>query len=137
MAFIFKEEKIDPVSQELDKIYEGKVLTVKFFVLEQGSEPVRKWLKEELSQEQRKAVGEDIKTVEFNWPIGIPTVRKIEKDLWEVRTKFDDGIARAFFTVAGDEMVLLHGIRKKTQKTPLDDLETARKRLRLFKWSGS
>jgi phage-related protein len=86
-----------------------------------------------LTGEQRKAVGEDIKTVEFNWPIGMPTVRKIEPDLWEVRTRFQDGIARVFFTVTSGRMLLLHGIKKKSQKTPQEDLVTARKRLRQAK----
>lgn len=113
---------------------EGKVLSVKFFVSEQGQEPVRKWLKEELTQEQRGAVGDDIKTVEFNWPIGMPIVRKIEPDLWEMRTKFQDGIARVFFTVQGARMILLHGITKKSQKTPEEALDTARKRLRSIKF---
>ena len=109
---------------------EGKTLSVKFFGSEQGKEPVRKWLKEELTPEQRKAVGEDIKTVEFNWPIGMPIVRKINAGLWEIRTKFQEGIARVFFTVRGDKMILLHGFHKRSQKTPLKDLDTARDRLR-------
>jgi phage-related protein len=67
--------------------------------------------------------------VEYGWPMGMPTVRKIESDLWEVRVKLDVGIARVFFTVDKVEMVLLHGFIKKSQKTPKDDLEIARKRL--------
>jgi phage-related protein len=59
----------------------------------------------------------------------MPLVRKIEPDLWEVRSHISLGISRVLFTVEGNIMVLLHGFVKKTAKTPLDDLLLARKRL--------
>lgn len=61
----------------------------------------------------------------------MPLVRKLEKNLWEVRTPITSGIARIIFTVIGNQMVLLHGFIKKSQKTPKNELETARKRLKL------
>lgn len=61
----------------------------------------------------------------------MPLVRKLEPNLWEVRTPVTDGIARVIFTVIGNRMVLLHGFIKKSQKTPKPDLEIARKRLKL------
>ncbi|GMA14372.1 type II toxin-antitoxin system RelE/ParE family toxin [Deinococcus metallilatus] len=82
-----------------------------------------------LTREDRKSIGEDIKTAQFGWPIGMPLIRKLEKGLWEVRTTLEDGIARVIFTVVGNRMILLHGFVKKSQKTPKNDLETARKRL--------
>ena len=62
----------------------------------------------------------------------MPLVRKLEKNLWEVRTDITDGIARTLFTVIGKQMVLLHAFVKKSQKTPKAELETARKRLKLL-----
>ena len=108
--------------------YREPVLRVIFYRSESGIEPVREWLKS-LCTEDRKAVGEDIKTAQFGWPLGMPLVRKIEKDLWEVRSNITDGIARTFFTVEKDTLVLLHGFVKKTRKTPLNELQTARRRL--------
>ena len=105
------------------------VLRVIFYQSESGAEPVREWLKE-LRREDRKAVGEDIKTAQFGWPLGLPLVRKIEKGLWEVRSNIKDGIARTFFTVEEGTMVLLHGFVKKSQETPPNELQTARRRLR-------
>lgn len=61
----------------------------------------------------------------------MPLVRKLEKNLWEVRTPITDGIARVIFTVIDNQMVLLHGFIKKSQKTPKNELELARKRLKL------
>lgn len=63
-------------------------LEVRFFKTDTGTEPVRDWLRE-LSATDRKAVGEDIKTVQFGWPLGMPLVRKMDKYLWEVRVHLD------------------------------------------------
>jgi phage-related protein len=104
------------------------ILEVRFFRTTAGNEPVREWLKS-LTREDRKSIGEDIKTAQFGWPIGMPLIRKLEKGLWEVRTALEDGIARVIFTVVGNRMILLHGFVKKSQKTPKNDLETARRRL--------
>jgi phage-related protein len=103
-------------------------LNVVFYKSQTGKEPVRDWLKD-LSLQDKKAIGEDIKTVQFGWPLGMPLVRKLEPDLWEVRSKTSSGIARVLFTIHEDLMVLLHGFIKKSVKTPLDDLLLARKRL--------
>ena len=99
-----------------------------FFKTAQGNEPVRDFLKA-LKLEDKKSVGADIMAVEMLWPIGYPKVRKLDSDLWEVRTDISDKrICRAIFTVDGKKMVLLHAFIKKTQKTPKEDLELAKKR---------
>ncbi len=107
-------------------------LRVAFFQTEAGREPVRQWLKA-LPRAERKAIGEEIKTVQFGWPLGMPLVRKMEADLWEVRVRLKDRIARIFFTLEQDIMVLLHGFIKKGQKTPKKELDLARKRLAQMK----
>jgi len=100
---------------------------VVFYKTPSGNEPVRAWLKS-LSSDEKKNIGEDIKAVEMAWPVGLPLVRKMDSDLWEVRTNLHTKISRVFFTVWKGFMVLLHGIIKKSQKTPHDDLELAKKR---------
>lgn len=108
------------------------ILQVSFFRTEAGREPVRDWVKS-LSQDDRKLIGEEIKLVQFRWPIGMPWVRKLEADLWEVRIYLTHKqIARIFFTVDGAEMILLHGFIKKSQKTPASDLQLARTRQELW-----
>lgn len=95
-----------------------------------NNEPVREWLKK-LAKEDKKAIGEDIKTVQFGWPIGMPVVKKIARDLWEIRSRIKDGIARILFTVIDhDKLVLLHGFIKKTDKIPQNELELAQRRLK-------
>ncbi len=108
------------------------ILNVVFFRTDTGREPVREWLKS-LDKADRKTIGEDIKLVQFRWPLGMPLVRKIETDLWEVLSHLSGGrIAQVFFTVGGSEMALLHGFVKKSQKTPQGDLNLARNRRNLW-----
>ena len=76
----------------------GIILKVAFFRTSSGAEPVRVWLKS-LTSASRKTIGEDIKTVQFGWPLGMPLVRKLEPGLWEVRSNISTGIARVLFTV--------------------------------------
>ena len=105
-----------------------RLIPVRFFRLDSGREPVREWLLE-LDRDSRKAIGEDIKTVQLAWPIGMPIVRKLDADLWEVRSKIPSGIARTLFTVRFGAIVLLHGFVKKAQKTPRTELSLAKRRL--------
>ena len=104
-----------------------KIVSVVFWREESGYEPVRYWLKN-LTKEQRRIVGEDLKTVELGWPLGMPLVKNISKGIWEVRSRFKDGIARVLFKMYKGDMVLLHAFIKKTQKTPAHDLELAIRR---------
>jgi phage-related protein len=105
-----------------------KRLPAAFYRLPLGREPVRDWLKV-LGDGDRKIIGEDIKDVEFSWPIGMPLVRPLGKGLWEVRSDITQGrVARVLFCIHGGRMVLLHGFIKKTQKTADADIELATKR---------
>jgi phage-related protein len=104
------------------------ILNVNFFLTNLAKEPVRDWLKS-LEKEERKKIGEDIKLVQFRWPLGMPLVRKIETELWEIRNNLGNGnIARIFFTVKGNQMILLHGFIKKSQKAPQKEIDLARTR---------
>ena len=89
---------------------------------------MREWLKG-LEPEDRKAIGEDIKDAEFSWRIGLPLVRSLGRELWEVRSSLPrGGIARVVFCIEQERMVLLHGFIKKTRKTPQHDIDLALKR---------
>ncbi len=117
---------IDTQSHALER--QGKRVPAIFFRTEAGGEPLRDWLKSLPSPEDRKRIGEDIKTVEFGWPIGMPACRPLGDGIYEVRTNLKQNrIARVFFYIdRRGRMVLLHGFIKKTQKTPDEDLDLAR-----------
>lgn len=103
-----------------------RLLPVIFFKTSAGNEPVREWLLE-LTKDEKRLIGEDIKTVQYRWPLGMPLVRHLRDQVYEVRTRFPNRIARTFFFAAPDA-ILLHGIIKKTPQTPADDLALAIKR---------
>ena len=102
-------------------------LEVVFYRTTSGREPVREWL-QSLPREDRRRIGIDLKTVQFGWPLGMPLVRKLESGIWEVRSSLDRRIARVLFTTVGETMILLHGFIKKSQRTPVGDIELARSR---------
>jgi phage-related protein len=107
-----------------------KRIPAAFYALSSGREPVREWLRG-LAAEDRKVIGEDIKDVEFSWPIGLPLCRPLAGGLWEVRSDLVRGrTARVLFCITAGRMVLLHGFVKKTQKLPAEDLLLARNRMR-------
>jgi len=98
-----------------------------FFQTEGGREPVRQWLKA-LPKRERNIIGEDIMTVQFRWPLGMPLVDNLGSGIWEIRSKLPTRIARVLFFVKDEEVILLHGFIKKTQKTPPEDRALALKR---------
>jgi phage-related protein len=106
-------------------------LSVRFFRTEAGNEPVRERLKE-LPQADRKTIGDEIRIVQFGWPIGMPLVRKLRPGLWEVRVNLDSRIARVIFTTCDGDGVLLHGFIKKSPRTPESEPQTAIERLKLL-----
>lgn len=66
--------------------------------------------------------------------LGMPHTRAMGDGLFELRLKAAEGIARVLYcTVVGRKIVMLHQFVKKTDKTPLRELETARRRLKEFK----
>ena len=114
------------------RLPEGKRVTVVFFRTDAGGEPVRQWLKSLPYDGDRKRIGADIMTVEFGWPLGMPVCRPLGDGTYEVRTHLTQNrIARVLFYVdRKQQMVLLHGFIKKTQKTPDEDLALARRNMR-------
>ena len=111
----------------------GKRVQARFFATASGNEPVRDWLLD-LPVADRRAIGQDIKTAEFGWPIGMPICRALRGDVWEVRTSLSGNrIARVLFAVENGELILLHGFLKKTQRTPPEAIRLAEQRLKSYR----
>lgn len=107
-------------------------MAARFYRSDVGGEPVRDWLKA-LPVAERKIIGEDIKTVQFGWPLGMPLVAHLESGIWEVRTRLSTRIARVLFVLDRYVMVLLPGFIKQEQKTQKPELDLAKERLKLLK----
>ncbi len=105
-----------------------KRIPAAFYENASGQEPVRQWLKA-LNEKDRKIIGDDIRLVEFGWPVGMPVCRPLGNRLWEVRSNLTQGrISRVLFCVRHERIVLPHAFIKKTQKTPDADMALALQR---------
>ena len=102
-----------------------------FFKTDTRNQPVREWLKA-LPKEDCKTIGADIQTVQYAWPVGKPLVDNLGDGIWEVRSRLSNRIARTLFALIEEEIVLLHGFIKKQQKTPVDELDLAKKRKKQY-----
>lgn len=85
----------------------------------------------------RKIVGKDIATVEFGWPVGMPTCRPLRDGVLEVRSTIRSGKveARVYFAIDGEIMLLLHGVEGKRGQDAaitlaIDRLRNHRRRMR-------
>ena len=108
-------------------------IPVVFYRSPAGAEPVRDWLRA-LPEGDRRAIGADLSLVQVGWPVGMPLCRPLSGGLWEVRSDLPSHrIARLLFFVHENRIGVVHGFIKKTQKTPPDDLELARKRMQEMK----
>ena len=72
------------------------------------------------------------KVLELEGKLDLPHAKKISRDLFEIRVKLQ-GEYRGFYAYIGAlNIVILHFFRKKTQKTPVKDLELAQKRYKQY-----
>ena len=108
-------------------------IPLRFWASSNGAEPVRIGLADFDKADKRK-VGQDIRTVQFGWPVRMPLVRAMGQGLYELRTSLPSKREmRIFFAVSEGTMVLLHAFIKKSQKTPEHELKIARTRLKELK----
>jgi phage-related protein len=84
----------------------------------------------------RLALGKAIFDLQRGSQPGMPLSRSmptVAPGVHELRIKDEDGIYRVFYIFKSVRGVfILHAFAKKTQKTPLREIELARKRLREF-----
>ncbi|MDN5092130.1 type II toxin-antitoxin system RelE/ParE family toxin [Aliarcobacter butzleri] len=113
-----------------------KKITSLFYETSSGNKPVREWLLS-LDKEDKKTIGNDIKTVEYGFPIGMPVCRKlVGTKLYEVRSNISNQrIARVIFVIIDEYMILLNGFIKKEQKTPKNEIDIALQRMKDIKWT--
>lgn len=106
------------------------MVRVVFYQTASGNEPVLDWLRK-LNKADRVVVGEDLRTVQLGFPIGLPVCRPLGEGLYEVRSSLPSKReARLIFFHHSRlaALVVLHGFIKTTQKTPKADLDLARRR---------
>jgi phage-related protein len=101
---------------------------IAFFKTLAGNEPVREWIKS-LPKDDMSTLGQDLMTVQFGFPLGMPLCRAMKNGLHELRVSLPSKReARVFFFQHKDYLICVHAFVKKTQKTPAKDLDLALKR---------
>ena len=90
--------------------------------------PVLEFILELTPKQQAKIQREIDLLEEFGTNLLYPHTKKLEgkefKDLWELRIKLSTDSFRIFYFISvGKKIVLLHAIKKKTDKTPIKELE--------------
>ena len=106
-----------------------KQIDVHLYQEESGNIPVRDWLYK-LSKEDRKIIGRDIKKIQISWPVDNLLVKPLGNKMWEIRSRLDNRIARIIFVFHEGRIILLHGFIKKTEKTPLQEIDLEKKRFK-------
>jgi phage-related protein len=95
-----------------------------------GADPVIDLLRS-LPPADRREIGTDLTTLQFGWRIGMPLCRSLGGGLWEIRSTLPSRrIARLLFFIADNRIGVVHGFIKKAQKTPTEDMELARRRMK-------
>jgi phage-related protein len=105
-------------------------IPVVFYQTSGGASPVLEWLRS-LPRNDRRAIGVDLATVQFGWPLGMPLCRPLGQGLFEVRSALPiRRIARLLFFAEKDRIGIVHGFIKQTEKTPAAELELAKRRMK-------
>ena len=64
--------------------------------------------------------------------LDFPESRKIDRNLFELRVRNKGQYRGLYGYLKGDLIIILHFFKKKTQKTPLKNLKTAKRRLKPY-----
>lgn len=107
---------------------------VELYKNERGERPVEKFI-ETLEPKARLKVFHAIELLqEFGLEGGHPHIKKLAgSDLWEYRILGSDNIRLFYIAITGKAFLLLHGFKKKKQKTPTKEIRIAEERLREYR----
>lgn len=62
----------------------------------------------------------------YGTELGMPNIKKIDRNLYELRVRKQQESIRFLFTVIKNKIIILHGFKKKKDKIPAKDLKTAK-----------
>jgi phage-related protein len=100
--------------------------TVVFYKDRTGSEPVKEFILEQSDG----AIGEILHVFDllykFGLSLGLPYVEKVRGKIWALRIKHSSDYYRIlYFACSGKKFILLHAIKKKSDRLRNTDIETA------------
>ncbi len=104
---------------------------VSFFQTARGDYPVAKFTHEQDSATQAKILSSVELLRNYGPFLKPPYIKKIQSKLYELRISGKIAV-RIFYTIYHEEFYLLHAFKKKTEKTPQNELKVALDRLRNY-----
>lgn len=103
-------------------------MIVEFYRTLSGKEPVREFLDSLPGKLASKAISKIELLKEYGYRLKEPDTKKVSDEIWEIRVKQSSNIVRIFyFFFDGDKAILTNGFVKKTNKTPIREIEKAKK----------
>ena len=111
------------------------VFSIEYFE-ENDTCPVVEFIESLSTKEAAKILREIDLLEKYGLSLGMPYIKKLEgtDELWELRIKHSSNSFRVFYFHYVDGLfVLLHAIKKKTEKTPKKDIELSLSRIRRYK----
>lgn len=105
--------------------------TVEFYADARGPSPVEDFVDSLPESEQAKVYNSLRLLREFGVQIGMPHARPLRghSPLWELRP-FPNRLI--YFAYRGRRLIVLHGFRKQSNKTPRQEIEIAERRMEEF-----
>ncbi|MBI2022245.1 type II toxin-antitoxin system RelE/ParE family toxin [Candidatus Daviesbacteria bacterium] len=101
---------------------------VLFFQTARGDYPVKKFIEEQDLATSAK-IASSIELLETDGPyLKPPYIKKLQDKLYELRVSGKVAV-RIFYTIKDGEYYLLHAFKKKSQKTPSQEIKTAHDRM--------
>lgn len=112
-----------------------------FYEDSKGNSPIRDYTnelarkKDDLSKNHARRIAYQIQRLEtIGTRNGMPIIRHIEGDIWELRPVPDRILFAAWIE---DSFILLHHFRKDTKKTPRSEIEKAKRELTDYRLRNS
>jgi phage-related protein len=102
---------------------------VEFYVDDRGLIPAYEFINSLSPREHAAAMREIDLLVRYGTSLTMPYVRHIEGSLWELRP---GSIRLFYFLYTGNTFIILHGYRKKGDKAPTREIDTAMRRMNEF-----
>lgn len=112
----------------------ANVWSIQLYESLEGDQPVEDFIRSLDEKAQNKIARTFDHVEEFGVALGQPHMKKlVGTELWELRILGSDSIRIFYVTITGKMFLLLHGFKKKTQKTPRKEIDIAEKRFVEFR----
>ena len=106
--------------------------TAYYLQTEAGRSPVEGFINGLDPAAQRKFFFKRSLLEEFGPRLPQPHAKRLEANLYELRFETHTGAVRVFYCFEGKRVILLHAMKKKTQKLPPQELAVAQQRQQAY-----